>query len=77
MCVMRLRNDFRLKCSNVLIKKIDALYLDLGDLKQSKSDGERREREVIQLPSSGLPPPPHPQAKLEFWPTVLSREVKE
>ena len=36
-----------LKCS----KKqhfFDALYLDLGDLKQSKSDGERREREIIQ-----------------------------
>ena len=60
-CVMRLRNDFMLKCSIFFFNtKFDALYLDLGDLKQSKSDGERREREIILLPSSSLRPPPHP-----------------
>ena len=70
---------------------VEELYLDLENLKQSKSGGGRREGRKSYSPTPfittvlGAPvrPPPHPHpsflhhpwAGSDFWPTMLSKGV--
>ena len=63
------------KASKQLI--IEASYLDLEDLNQSKSD-EKTEDEVSPAPftKSHLGASVLPRAKSNLWPTVLSRDQK-